>query len=1005
MRITTYHDAYHDHDDDDDDNDDRSVSSSSANQLESAHQNKKTTMTSNDRSRRRRRRPRRRRPSAAASSLSSFGVLVLQVGTTLAILCLVAGTIYRRWFGETTTRAAATATYDDDDDEDDFVHRSPPQQQQQLQLQLQQQQLQQPPNNHDPYNLADRLESVQKSHLLERGPFQTTTTTTTTARSNSSNTITTITTDSLYHVPIPLATLDVDPLQSRWDAYGIAQQWQNQPPPHEEMSSSSSSSTMAFWTAAEGLRTRFAQDYGGEQAARYLLQHALRTFGDDDDPPRDNAQPTHDTSSSSNSTASRPPPRHLIATACRFVRALQPSPATPAPAETPQNAHHHGVIRFAFGGYSVTVGRGNTFAQSFPFVTQRQLHTVLQLLNATTLLVTNAAIGGCPAFPYGWCLSNFWSSASSTSSSSSSASSSQRRAATENRTVQVDSTILPDADVVSWDFSMNEAGGDPVGLEAYIRHVLQLPKQPKLIVKDSYALGGQRRQLLQDYHTNHYYHYRHDHNTNATRTKQTFKTTTRTSFLRDAVVLHLDAATEVFLQLPEAQRPRGFQNWRKFGAPLGAPGQQVHHPAKAEHELLGWILTMHFLAALQFAVAAMTTTPTNDSLGWSSWLACDQDEKDATREEPVWFGPPRTTNATEPWSSLLFGEPVAVDHTTTNRTQNRWKMNRIHCRTSFDPILSGPLSDIIIPTTTVGEDLDIMLPKSNMFYNRGWVLDLSDAERATKHSLNRFGGLGFRDQKKAYYGIYTSRALKLLLPYEPPASVSPSASASSMTPYPRPGDLARDWFKSVVICEVNEKRDNACVTERDVTFRMDGINVTTTSTSSRTNTSPAAAAAAAAQPIAAAGTLFLGKKICMYLPIPEAARLTTRAARLREQENTTTTSDRNSSRRHRRGNQRVGRLHQVQLTLADNIEDAQKESNSARHVPVRPEDEQMVGLAVDVLVHNPHIMTSAKACSVSHVIWEQKDAVVSQSSSSSSLLRTSKSSLRTKVKISTSGKQ
>jgi hypothetical protein len=77
----------------------------------------------------------------------------------------------------------------------------------------------------------------------------------------------------------------------------------------------------------------------------------------------------------------------------------------------------------AFGGYSVTVGRGNYFSQSFPFVLQSLLQDAMEKLGVPNFEVRNAAIGGIPSFPYGWCLGNF---------------------------------LGEDVSVVSWDFSMNE---------------------------------------------------------------------------------------------------------------------------------------------------------------------------------------------------------------------------------------------------------------------------------------------------------------------------------------------------------------------------------------------------------------------------------------------------------------------------------------------------------------------------------------------------------------------
>ena len=126
----------------------------------------------------------------------------------------------------------------------------------------------------------------------------------------------------------------------------------------------------------------------------------------------------------------------------------------------------------------------------------------------------NAAIGGCPSFPYGWCLKHF---------------------------------LGDNPDVVSWDFAMNEAGGDPMGLEAYLRliwHDLRPHSNsggPQLLVRDTH-LAIHRRALLQNY----------------------------SQWFPDAMTLHTDPAASPYLSLPEVHRPRGFQQWRKFGAPTSS---------------------------------------------------------------------------------------------------------------------------------------------------------------------------------------------------------------------------------------------------------------------------------------------------------------------------------------------------------------------------------------------------------------------------------------------------
>jgi hypothetical protein len=415
-------------------------------------------------------------------------------------------------------------------------------------------------------------------------------------------------------------------------------------------------------------------------------------------------------------------------------------------------------------------------------------------------------------------------------------------------------------DVVSWDYSMNEVGGDPVSLEAYLRHVMtQLHTHPKLIVKDTH-MAVDRRNVLQ--------HYSNKNHGGETLTAL------------DPIVIHTDPAARPFLDRVEAHRPAGFQEWRKFGAPPGAPGQSLHHPAVKEHELIAWLLTMHFLSALEILAASESMEKTNaDSFHLRRCQKYDSsaNSRSALLSEPVYE---KAVHSSEPWTSILFGEPLS-DGT------NQWKMNAVKCRTSFEPIVEGTLSDIVV-SGSVGEDLDIMLPKSKMFYNRGWVLDLSDEEKKAKRNLHRFGGLGFVDSKKAYYGIFASGPLSLLLPFE--------ASSREGRGSPSVGDWAKDWFKSVVLCEVNEQRSaSACNTEKDVQYTVGGVNATNVTI------------------MDAAGTRYLGKKLCTHVLVPDTAVLTSHKTR-----------------------------------------------------------EQQVGLQVTATIHNNHINRRDEACSISHIVWEQR---------------------------------
>jgi hypothetical protein len=205
----------------------------------------------------------------------------------------------------------------------------------------------------------------------------------------------------------------------------------------------------------------------------------------------------------------------------------------------------------AFSGYSVTVGRGNFFNESFPFVVQRILAQPLQDLLGIPLVVRNAAIGGIPSFPYSFCLEHF---------------------------------VGDDPDVLSWDYSMNE-GKSASALEAFVRQSLQrLSKRPMIIMLDK---DERRSHLLKQY--------------------------TDMGILGDAITV--GRKEDVFeggttSTLPNLQPlPPGFQEWDEFGAPARCPGRGNWHPKRQEHSMIGWIIAMHFVKVLERAYEMLLQNP------------------------------------------------------------------------------------------------------------------------------------------------------------------------------------------------------------------------------------------------------------------------------------------------------------------------------------------------------------------------------------------------------------
>ena len=132
-------------------------------------------------------------------------------------------------------------------------------------------------------------------------------------------------------------------------------------------------------------------------------------------------------------------------------------------------------------------------------------------------------------------------------------------------------------------------------------------------------------------------------------------------------------------------------------------------------------------------------------------------------------------------------------------------------------------------------------------------MDVGQVERETKLKVQKYGGLGYIDMKTALYGIPSSGALKLWLPYE----------ISSTRPVQSTGDVqARTYFNSVVLCEVNEKRgDKECSMVSDLAFRVGGTLV---SKADITQINTVAS--------------YLKKDICIRLEIPKEAKLSARGA-------------------------------------------------------------------------------------------------------------------------------
>eukprot|EP00986_Skeletonema_menzelii_P013133 scaffold7481_cov136-Skeletonema_menzelii.AAC.2 len=497
------------------------------------------------------------------------------------------------------------------------------------------------------------------------------------------------------------------------------------------------------------IREDFYTRYGGKSEALDMLKRGLRTF-------------ESEKAAAKNMGSVRSIADRYLRSIIRFEEKQSSS------------ASHQAEFVMAFGGYSVTVGRGNHFEQSYPFVMEKILAPILALPPlGVKLVVRNSAIGGIPSFPYGWCLPNF---------------------------------LGEDADAVSWDYGMNEGNGAS-GLESYVRQALQMPKSPPMFIL--LDMKQPRLDLLQKY--------------------------VNMGFLTDPVALGgRDAVNKKLLQLPEEDKPLGLQKWDEWGAPKGAPGQSPWHPKKMEHELMGWMMAMHMIDAVEAALNVM-----EEDANWRENVLQRNLSLGGMLPAPV-------TNVGNTGAlSILQGAP-------SNDDSSKWHMNRVSCRTSFLPNMFGNLNSIIESGVTKDED-DMLQSREDSLFNGGWVMDVGKVERETKVKVQKYGGLGYIDMKTALYGIPSSGTLKLWLPYE----------LSATNPVQSTGDvIAATYFNSVVICEVNEKRgDKECNMLSDLAYEVGNVAVEKAGVTQLKGVAS-----------------YLKKDICVRLDIPKDAKLSTKGS-------------------------------------------------------------------------------------------------------------------------------
>ena len=202
------------------------------------------------------------------------------------------------------------------------------------------------------------------------------------------------------------------------------------------------------------------------------------------------------------------------------------------------------IFSIAVLGSSAAAGSGNFFQQSYAFEVEKNLKAAFTSLNIQ-LQVRNLAIEDTHnEFPTVWCLDHYFPEG------------------------------LPD--VLVWDFGLTST---PESFESFLRTVAA-PKAPFMMFRDTQTSNNnkQRNHLLQSY--------------------------ADANVIMDPLLVHVDQAAAPFLNQPEASRPEIFRQWTtSFGGPPGAPGKEHTHLSVKQHSMVGWLISMHILSALELVAA------------------------------------------------------------------------------------------------------------------------------------------------------------------------------------------------------------------------------------------------------------------------------------------------------------------------------------------------------------------------------------------------------------------
>lgn len=260
-----------------------------------------------------------------------------------------------------------------------------------------------------------------------------------------------------------------------------------------------------------------------------------------------------------------------------------------------------------------------------------------------------------------------------------------------------------------------------------------------------------------------------------------------------SLVLNETAAAQPMLDLDPAVRPPGFVHWDDWGDDGGGGGASQPRTDSAsyrgwmtaqQHEWTAWLVVMHVLAALEYAVAVAAN---------SSDPAFHLPPPPETQPQ---LPPPRYLPTNEQWSSLVLGDHApklqcfssyvwrtlrAVGKELVPAEAHTPSVNMEKQVGDDESPQTSELLETALLTTGPGQvrnhlsrliqqgafhtPTEQMLLPHLAFYSTGWVLDLDTvSKRAKQRTAPHFRG--FDDWKVAYQGTVASPPLILSVPTE-----------------------------------------------------------------------------------------------------------------------------------------------------------------------------------------------------------------------------------------------